>query len=91
MQRHSTTTRREVLAVKSYLFRVELIEEDGRWSADAPALPGCATCGTTKEEALSNIRDAVEAYIQDMQKAGEAIPQDATMQILNELVVAITV
>lgn len=78
--------------MKSYLFRVELTEEDdGRWSAEAPALPGCVTCGDTQEEAIANIRDAVEAYIRDMQKAGEAIPQDATMQILNEPVVAITV
>ena len=78
--------------MKSYLFRVELTEEDdGRWSAEAPALPGCATCGDTQEEALANIHDAVEAYIRDMHKAGEVIPHDATMQVFNEPVVAITV
>jgi predicted RNase H-like HicB family nuclease len=57
--------------VKSYIFRVELVEEDdGRWSAGVSALPGCATWGHTREEALRNIRDAVEAYVRDMQKAG---------------------
>lgn len=77
--------------MKSYLFRVELVEEDdGRWSAEVSALPGCATCGDTREEAIDNIRDAVEAYIRDMQKAGEEIPKDATLQVLNEPVVAVT-
>jgi len=68
MERQTTTTRRAVLAVKSYLFRVELIEEDdGRWSAWIEALPGCATWGYTREEALRNMHDGVEAYIRSMQ------------------------
>lgn len=78
--------------MKSYIFRIALTEEDdGRWSAWIDALPGCATCGDTKEEALANIRDAAEAYLRDMQKAGDEMPTDATLQILNEPVVAVTV
>jgi predicted RNase H-like HicB family nuclease len=78
--------------MKSYVFRVELVqEEDGRWSAGILALPGCATWGYTREEALHNIHDALEAYSRDMQNAGEVIPQDAMMQIINAPVVAITV
>jgi len=80
-----------VLEVKSYVFRVELVEEDDdRWSAGVSVLPGCATWGYTREEALHNIRDAVEAYIRDMQKAGEDIPQDAATQVIEEPVVAVT-
>jgi predicted RNase H-like HicB family nuclease len=75
----------------TYIFRVELIqEEDGRWSAGVPALPGCATWGYTKEEALQNIKDGAEAYIRAMQKAGEEIPKDATTEVINEPVVAVT-
>ena len=78
--------------MKSYLFRVELVEEDdGRWSAGVPSLPGCTTWGYTREEALRNIRDAAEAYLRDMQKAGDEIPQDATIQVMNEPVVSVTV
>ena len=78
--------------MKSYLFRIIFTkEEDGRWSAEAPALPGCATCGDTQEEAITNIRDAVEAYIRDMQKVGEHIPTDATLPVLTDPVVAVTV
>lgn len=78
--------------MKSYLFRVELVkEEDGRWSAGVPVLPGCATWGYTKEEALRNIHDAVEAYIRVMCKAGEEVPQDSTTQVIDEPVVAVSV
>jgi predicted RNase H-like HicB family nuclease len=77
--------------VISYVFRVELVEEeDGRWSAGVSVLPGCATWGSTKAEALRNLRDAVEAYIRDMQKAGEDIPTEATTQVIHEPVVAVT-
>jgi predicted RNase H-like HicB family nuclease len=92
MQQHETTTYKGVVAVKSYVFRVELVkEDDGRWSAGVPVLPGCATWGYTQEEALRNIRDAVEAYLRDMQHTGEEIPKDATTQVLEEPVVAVTV
>ena len=77
--------------MKSYFFRIVLTkEDDGRWSAEVPTLPGCATCGDTQEEAVDNIHDAVEAYIRDMQKAGEEIPTDATLPVLTQPVVAVT-
>ena len=77
--------------MKTYVFRAEMVEEeDGRWSAGIPALPGCATWGQTREEALRNLRDAAEAYVRDMEKAGEEIPHDATIQVIREPVVAVT-
>jgi antitoxin HicB len=92
MQRHPTTISGGVIAVKSYLFRIVLTkEDDGRWSTEVPALPGCATCGNTQEEALTNIHDAVEAYIRDMQKAGEEIPTDIALPVPIGPVVAVTV
>lgn len=92
MQQYEATTYKGVLTVKSYVFRVELVEEDdGRWSAGVPVLPGCATWGYTREEALHNIHDAVEAYIRDLQHAGEDIPQHATTQVIEEPVVSVTV
>lgn len=59
---------------KTYVFEVAIEQdEDGRWAAECPALPGCATWGYSKIEALQNIREAVEAYIEDMREAGETI------------------
>lgn len=68
--------------MKSYVFQVELAEEeDGRWSAWVEALPGCAAWGYTKEEALHAIQDAAEAYIEDMIEAGEALPTDGVIVV----------
>lgn len=65
-----------MIAVKSYIFRVEVAEEeDGRWSAWIDALPGCAAWGYTREEALEAIQDAAEAYVEDMIEAGDELPQ----------------
>ncbi len=44
--------------------RVELIHEsDGAWSAVCPELPGCASCGDTRDEALANILEAIALHL----------------------------
>ena len=37
--------------------------EDGFWVAEVPSLPGCISQGTSKEEAISNVRDAIDAWV----------------------------
>jgi predicted RNase H-like HicB family nuclease len=37
--------------------------EDACWVAECPSLPGCISQGKSKEEALCNIREAIEGYI----------------------------
>ena len=79
--------------MKTYVFHVELQQEkDRRWSVWIPALPGCASWGHTREEALRNIQDAAELYVEDMIEAGEAIATQAgRVEILEKLAVAVTV
>jgi predicted RNase H-like HicB family nuclease len=36
-------------------------------------LPGCVSQGDTKEEALDNIKEAIEVYIESLRAHGEAI------------------
>ena len=60
--------------LKSYIFRVEIEQEEGRWSAEIPLLPGCATWGYTREEALQVLRDATQAYIEVLIEDGKSIP-----------------
>ena len=75
-------TTQGVIAVKSYVFRIELAEEeDGRWSAWIEALPGCAAWGYSKDEALEAIQDAAEAYVEDMIEAGEKIPEEGVLTV----------
>ncbi len=46
-------------------FRI-IIEPDGDgFHAKVPVLPGCGTWAKTKEEALANIREAIELYLED--------------------------
>ena len=37
--------------------------EDGFWVAECPSLPGCISQGSTREEAVQNIREAIDLYI----------------------------
>lgn len=67
--------------MKSYVFRV-VVEEDvmetgeKAYHAYCPALKGCHTWGRTYEEALANVREAVELYIEDLRESGSRIPID---------------
>lgn len=38
--------------------------ETGDWAVWCPELPGCASAGSTEEEALENIKEAIELYLQ---------------------------
>lgn len=37
--------------------------EDGYWVAECPSLPGCISQGKTKEDAITNIKEAIQGYI----------------------------
>jgi antitoxin HicB len=51
-------------------------EPDGGYSVSVPALPGCHSQGDTRDEALANIREAIELYIETLREAGERIPTE---------------
>jgi predicted RNase H-like HicB family nuclease len=34
-------------------------DEDGVWIVECPSIPGCVSQGTTKEEALENVKEAI--------------------------------
>lgn len=46
-----------------FLVRVVKNEEEGTYSVSAPALKGCWSQGDTREEALENIKIAIEEYL----------------------------
>jgi len=41
--------------------------EEGGYTAIVPSLPGCISEGDTKEEALKNIREAIELYLEPVE------------------------
>jgi predicted RNase H-like HicB family nuclease len=46
-------------------------DEDGVFVAECPALAGCVSQGKTRDEALANIRDAIQGYLFSLEKHGE--------------------
>jgi predicted RNase H-like HicB family nuclease len=56
--------------------------EDNYWVAECPSLPGCVSQGETKEEALSNIREAIQAYIAALEEDGLTVPEERFEAIL---------
>jgi predicted RNase H-like HicB family nuclease len=48
-------------------------EPDGGYVASVPALPGCVSQGDTRAEALANIREAIEVYLEDCREAGDPV------------------
>jgi len=50
--------------------------EDGYWVAQCPSLPPCISQGKTKEEAIANIQEAIELYLEVLQEEGRTIPED---------------
>ena len=49
-------------------------EADGGYVASVPLLPGCVSQGDSREEALDNIREAIELYVEDYRVIG-AVPR----------------
>ena len=50
--------------------------EDKHWVAECPSLPGCISQGKNKEEALANIREAIEGYIAVLQEDHLPVPPE---------------
>lgn len=50
-------------------------DEGGGFFAEVPDLPGCHSDGETPHEALTNVQDAFEEWIDSMQSMGASIPE----------------
>ena len=51
--------------------------EEGGYTVSVPALPGCITEGDTFEEALDNVREAIQLYLETLRHLGEPIPEES--------------
>ena len=50
--------------------------EDRYWVAECQSLPGCISQGETKEEAIRNIKEAIEAYIAALEEDSLPVPEE---------------
>jgi len=59
------------------MFRYRVLieqDEDGVFVAECPALPGCVSQGRTRDEAVTNIKDAIAGYLASLRKHNEPVP-----------------
>ena len=50
--------------------------EDGFWVAECPSLPGCVSQGETRDQAIANMREAIEGYILALQDDKLPVPEE---------------
>ena len=50
--------------------------EDGLWVAECPCLPGCISQGESREEAVVNIKEAIEGYIEALTEDNLPVPEE---------------
>ena len=45
-------------------YHIKLIQSDEGWAVSCPALPGCHSQGATREEAITNIKIAIQEWLE---------------------------
>lgn len=78
MEKRSKTPRRFAVAIHPD-------PEDGGYVASIPSVPGVYGQGETEEEALEDVREALEFTLESMSELGEELP--AGDEIVRELAV----
>ncbi|MEQ1933502.1 MAG: type II toxin-antitoxin system HicB family antitoxin [Fimbriimonadaceae bacterium] len=48
--------------------------ESGLWVAEVPSLPGCVSQGATFEEAVENVREAIDLHIETLEQHHQPVP-----------------
>ncbi|KKP87906.1 MAG: hypothetical protein UR93_C0028G0003 [Berkelbacteria bacterium GW2011_GWA2_35_9] len=71
--------------VLSYTVVFEPDLEAGGFTVTVPALRGCVSEGDTYEEAVSNIKEAIQCYIESLLKHNEEIPIEPDTTLLGRV------
>ncbi|MBI5959717.1 MAG: type II toxin-antitoxin system HicB family antitoxin [Chloroflexi bacterium] len=56
--------------------------EEGGYIVECPSLPGCYSQGETLDEAINNIKEAIELYIDVLNEDGKPIPEDKLDRVM---------
>ena len=59
-----------------YTVLLEPDPDEGVYLASVPALPGCMTQGESREEALTNVAEAIAVYVKSEWMVGESVPEE---------------
>jgi predicted RNase H-like HicB family nuclease len=61
-----------------YTVIVHKAEEGGYW-VEVPALPGCLSQGETVEQAMENVREAIEIHLLALKEDGQEVPEEEVL------------
>lgn len=67
--------------MKNYEITLWWSEDDRLFVAEIPELPGCIAHGSTREDALAAVGEAMELWIASAVTAGEAVPQPRRREV----------
>lgn len=67
--------------MSNYRFSVIIEKDEDGYFASCHELQGCYTQGATYEEAVENIKDAIQLHVEDRIDAGEEIPQPQAISL----------
>ena len=68
--------------MKTYVFQVEVEQDDdSRWGAEIPVLPGCAAWGYTRKEVLEALQDTDQAFLEVMVEYNDPLPPEAEQEV----------
>jgi antitoxin HicB len=56
-------------------------DEYGGYWVEVPALPGCVSQGKSREEALANVREAMQLHLECLKEDGECIPREESCRL----------
>ena len=57
-------------------------DKDGMFVVECSSLPGCISQGKTREEAIANIKDAINGYLESLEKHNEPIPPSIAEELI---------
>lgn len=63
------------MTVPAYHIDLFFSQDDGGWIADVPDLRYCSAFGATPEEAVAEVRPAIQAWLDAAQADGRPIPE----------------
>ncbi len=55
--------------------------DEGGFTATVPSLPGCISEGDTRDEALANIREAIELYLEPVEDDTAGMPNAEQLEV----------
>lgn len=75
--------------MKNYKFSIVVEQDKDGYFAFCPELQGCYSQGSTYEEAIENVKDAIKLHIEDRLEEGESLPVESLSISLSTVEVAV--